>query len=149
MSSSTPVQGVNPNPSSASTPVFTPSQRTSAPFLPPKNPRMGTCIETFIGSNSYHCLFGGTPKADWSGIQDPNQRSRSDLQFRSLDPVAGQKITLHRQKGLSKKFERKHNLTDFQDLVWDHLVKYGLETLSFLPDPKDTTKVLCVVKKHS
>ena len=118
MSSNTPIQGTNPNsPISAlpNPPVYTPSQRLNTPYLAPKDPKMGTCIETFIGSNSFHCLFGGTPKADWSGIEDPDQRSRSDLQFRSLDPVAGQKSTLYRQKGLSKKFERKHNLTEFQD----------------------------------
>ena len=110
---------------------------------------MGTCIETYKGSKSYHLLFGGKPKADWSGIEDPDSRTSSDLQFRSLDPVAGQKSTVYRQKGLSKKFDPKQNLNDFADSVWDHLTKYGLDTVSYLPDPRDRSKALCVVKKHS
>ena len=119
------------------------------PGWKPPDPIMGTCIETYKGSKSYHLLFGGKPKADWSGIEDPDSRTSSDLQFRSLDPVAGQKSTVYRQKGLSKKFDPKQNLNDFADSVWDHLTKYGLDTVSYLPDPRDRSKALCVVKKHS
>ena len=79
------------------------------PGWKPPDPIMGTCIETYKGSKSYHLLFGGKPKADWSGIEDPDSRTSSDLQFRSLDPVAGQKSTVYRQKGLSKKFDPKQN----------------------------------------
>ena len=110
---------------------------------------MGTCEETYAGSNSYYMVFGGKPKADWSGIEDKSTRTMSDLCFRSMDPVAGQKSTFYRTKGISTKFDSKHSLTDFQRSVWDHLVKYGLDTISYLPDPRDPTKVLCTVNNHA
>jgi hypothetical protein len=115
----------------------------------PSNPRMGTTEETFPGSGVYYYAFGGAPKADWSGIEDPSTRLLSDLCFRSLDPVAGQKSTLYRIKGLSKPFDRSQKLSDFQKRVSDHLIKYGLDTIGFLPDPKDSTKVQSVVTYHA
>ena len=119
------------------------------PPLKPKDPLMGTCEETFMGSNVFYYVFGGKPKADWSGIQDLSDRSMSDLCFRSLDPVAGQKSSHYRTKGLSTKFGTKSNLADFQTEVWDHLVKHGLDTISYLPDPRNNSQVLCAVTKHA
>eukprot|EP00972_Heterocapsa_arctica_P089448 13187551-Heterocapsa_arctica.AAC.1 len=60
----------------------------------------------------------------------------SDLCFRSLDPVAGQKSLHYRTKPLNTKFEAKDNITDFQESIWDHLIKYGLDTIGYLPDPR-------------
>ena len=74
----------------------------------------------------------------------------TDLCFRSLDPVAGQKSMLQRIKGLPTKFSVKDNITEFQLKVWDHLVQFGMDTIGYLPDPRDpTNKVLCVVTKHA
>ena len=127
------------------TPIFVPPP----PPRKPADPLMGTCEETYKGSGSFFYVFGGKPKADWSGIEDLNQRSMSDLCFRSLDPISGQKSVHHRTKPLSPKFGMKNNLTDFQSDVWDHLLKFGLDTVSYLPDPRDTNKVLCTVNKHA
>ena len=122
---------------------------TSIPKNKPSNPNMGTCEETYAGSSSYYLVFGGKPKPDWTGIEDITDRTMSDLCFRSLDPVAGQKSTYYRTKGITTKFEAKDSLNDFQRTVWDHLIKYGLDTISYLPDPKDTAKVLCTVNNHA
>ena len=133
-------------------PPYTPTQtpiRSVFQATRPGNSRMGTCEETYQGSNSYYMVFGGKPRSDWSGIEDLNSRSMSDLCFRSLDPVAGQKSTFYRTKPLSTKFEPKHNLTDFQSKIWSHLVKYGLDTIAYLPDPRDSKQVLCTVEKHA
>ena len=111
----------------------------------PANPKMGTTEETYPGSRVYYYAFGGAPKPDWSGIQDVNSRLLSDLCFRSLDPVAGQKSTLHRIKGLEKPYDRTQKLSDFQRNISEHLTKYGLDTIGFLPDPKDSSKVQSVV----
>ena len=125
------------------------SPSLTSPSRPP-NPTMGTCEETYPGSGSYYYVFGGKPKADWSGIEDLSSRTMSDLCFRSLDPVAGQKSSHYRTKPLSTKFDVKKSITDFQADVWEHLCKYGLDTITYLPDPRNsTTKVLCTVTKHA
>ena len=79
------------------------SPSPTSPSRPP-NPTMGTCEETYPGSGSYYYVFGGKPKADWSGIEDLSSRTMSDLCFRSLDPVAGQKSSHYRTKPLSTKY---------------------------------------------
>ena len=128
-----------------SSPIYVPPP----PPRKPKDPLMGTCEETFKGSGSFYYVFGGKPKADWSGIKDLRERSMSDLCYRSLDPVVGQKSVHYRTKPLSSKYGAKNNLATFQADVWDHLKKYGLDTVAYLPDPKDTTEMLCVVNKHA
>jgi hypothetical protein len=115
----------------------------------PKDPRMGSTEETYVGSNVFYYAFGGAPLPDWSGIKDPSSRLLSDLCYRSLDPVSGQKSTLYRTKGLSKPYDRSQKLSDFQKKVWDHLVNYGLDTIGYLQDPKDPTKVQSVVQYHA
>ena len=115
----------------------------------PQDPLMGTCQETYAGSGTFYYAFGGKPLADWTGIKDLSNRSMSDLCFRSLDPVAGQKSSYYRTKGLSNRFGSKESLTDFQIDVWEHLEKYGLDTIGYLPDPKDPSETLCTVTKHA
>ena len=148
-------QGNLPNPPTTPMgqplPAATPTQAVYIPPPPvirPSSPTMGTCQETYPGSKSFYFEFGGKPKADWTGIENTGDRIGSDLCFRSLDPVAGQKSTHYRTKGLSTKFDVKQSITDFQSNVWDHLVKYGLDTIGYLPNPKDENKALCVVTKH-
>jgi hypothetical protein len=115
----------------------------------PPDPLMGTTEETSPGSEVYYYAFGGAPKSDWSGIEDLDSRLLSDLCFRALDPVAGQKSTHYRIKGLTKQFDRTMKLSDFQKNVSEHLIKYGLDTIGFLPDPKDSSKVQSVVTYHA
>ena len=114
----------------------------------PKAPTMGTIEETYAGSKVFYIAFGGEPLPDWTGIRDASSRLLSDLCFRSLDPVAGQKSTLHRIKGLSKPYDRKQKLSEFQKNVWNHLKSYGLDTMGYLPDPKNSTQVKNVVLYH-
>ena len=95
-------------------PTNTPSSTTITSTPKPTAPLMGTTEETYIGSKVFYYAFGGEPESDWTGVTNTNERLMSDLCFRSLDPVAGQKSTQRRTKGLSDKFEAKHNLTEFQ-----------------------------------
>ena len=155
MSANQQQQQGNTQPGPPATPIMTrgtPGQYSIVappPPVRPTSPTMGTCEETYPGSQSYYYAFGGKPYPDWSGIMDKSSRLMSDLCFRSLDPVSGQKSTHYRTKGLSNKYDSKDCLTDFQSDVWDHLVKYGLDTISYLPNPKDLTQVLDVVNKHA
>ena len=132
------------------TPVKIVPSPTIPPPAKPRNPIMDTYEETYIGSNSFYFVFGRKPKVDWSGIEDLSSRSMSDLCFRSLDPVIGQKTKYYRAKALSSKFEGKNSITDLQADVWDHLVNYRLDTNCYLLDPRNPkVKVLCVVTKHT
>ena len=115
----------------------------------PNDPKMGTTHETYSGSNDYYYTFGGKPKADWSDIANIDQRIISDNSVRAIDPVSGQKAAKYRQTGLRKKFESSHSLADFQKEIWDHLVQHGLDTVSYLQDPRNTSDVLSVVTHHS
>ena len=115
----------------------------------PADPLMGTTEETYPGSGSYYYSFGGEPKLDWSGIKDPSSRLLTDLCYRSLDPVAGQKSTIYRTKGLEKKYERTEKLSDFQKKIWEHFKMCGMDTITYLPDPKDSTKAQSTVMFHA
>ena len=144
--SSLPLPPTTPTPTGGSQPTQSGAATTSAP--PPK-PKMGSCEETYPGSGVFYYVFGGELSRYWQSIKDPSKRSFSDLCFRSLDPVSGQKSTRLRTKGISKKYDSRKSLTEFQSLVWDHLVKYGLDTMSYLPDPKDDNLMLSVIKNHA
>ena len=118
----------------------------------PANPVMGTTEETYPGSESYYYAFGGAPKGDWSGIKDPSARLVSDMCCRPTDRVSGQKGTIARQKGLEAKYSQGVKLSDFQKQVMDHLKDFGLDTVSYLPDPQGNSRsldVLSVVSHHA
>ena len=117
--------------------------------LKPTSPLMGTVEETYAGSGYYYLCFGGVPKPDWSGIATKDKETISDLCYRSLDPLKGQKSVKTRTEGLATKLALEQNLKEFQEKVWEHLVKYGLDTIAYLPDPRDQTKVINVVEEHA
>ena len=115
----------------------------------PTKPIMGSVDETYPGSNVYYLSFGGVPKSDWSGRDSASNSPVTDLCYRPIDPVAGQKGSVYRSKGLDNKLKKGSKLSDFQREVTDHLVRYGLDTISYLPDPKEGNKVRCVVTHHA
>ena len=121
----------------------------NAPPPKPNNPKMGTTEETYSGSGDYYYAFGGEPLPDWSGIKDLDTRLLSDLCFRSVDPVSGQKSSVIRTRGISTKYQRKDKLAVFQKQVWTHMRKHGLDTIGYLQDPNDSTSCLSVVTHHA
>ena len=109
---------------------------------------MGTAEESYPGSGVYYYYFGGEPLPDWSGLR-PKARIRSNMCFRPLDPVAGQKSTIIRTTGMKEKFAKTSRLTEFQKKVFKHLRDTGLDTVAYLPDPRDASNVLNVVEYHA
>ena len=145
----TPTPGV-PSTAEAATPGMIQTPMTIAPTTAkPPSPKMGTCEETYAGSGSYYYVFGGEPNRYWTKIKNPDKRILTDHCFRPLDPVSGQKSSRYRTKGLTKKFGTKQSLTEFQQTVWEHLLKFGLDTITYLPDPKSSTLMLSVVTSHA
>jgi hypothetical protein len=113
------------------------------------DPLMGTTEETYQGSKTYYYAFRGTPKSDWSGFQDKTKLLCTDLYFRSLDPIVGQKSTLVHQTGLGTKYDKEQKLSEFQKKIWNHLVKFGLDMIGYLPDPRNNKDVQSVVTYHA
>ena len=143
---------LQPIPAPAPAPVPTnPPMSAAAPASKPRpnDPLMGSTEETYSGSESFYYAFGGAPLPDWSGIADKSKRRLTDLCFRPLDPVSGQKSSVYRTTGLVKPYTQDQKLAEFQLKVWDHLEKYGLDTVGYLPDPSSPTSVLSVVTHHA
>jgi hypothetical protein len=93
---------------------------------------------------------GGKPKYDWSGL-DINAATtfESPNQLRSTYSSSAQKGYNYCKTGLQIKFGHDDDLTSFQDAVMDHLTDTGMDSISYLPDPKDATKMISVIKSHS
>ena len=140
-----------PTPTAGSNLPTTPTTTVYQPAPPPKprDPVMGTTEETFLGSKEYYYAFGGEPNSTWTGLQQSTQRLLNDLCFRPLDPVSGQKSSVIRTKGLANKFTKQQKLTIFQKEIWKHLVKHGLDTISYLQDPHNNNNCLSVINHHA
>ena len=50
---------------------------------------------------------------------------------------------------MTRIFNPTDNLTWFQKAIWRHLKDTGMDTIAYLPDPGDETKVSNVVKLHA
>ena len=82
-------------------PPTTPAGKTSGSggpdeFKPPK-PKFGGIRK--VDSKSYGVWVGGEPKADFSGLKDPDPPSTSATQFRSTSISAQQKSQFYRTAG--------------------------------------------------
>ena len=119
--------------------------------LRPTDPTMGAWKEAGMpGSNTWNCLVGGTPLADWSGLdQTQANQIAFTTRFRPLDPILDVKGLTSRTKGLESKFKKTDDLVIFQSKIWKHLVQHGLDTISYLVNPSDPTQVLDVVNNHT
>jgi hypothetical protein len=116
---------------------------------PPK-PNMGG-LEA-LSKNEWAAWTGDKPLYDWSGL-DPSARTDyiTPNQLRPSEFWSGQKSYNYRCTGLSKErqYSSKTNLSFFQKSVWKHLRNCGMDTISYLPDPQDPTKMTSVVTNHT
>ena len=62
------------------------------------------------------------------------------------DDIKGFKIC---STGLTTKFKQDDDILVFQSHVWKHLTGHGLDTITYLRDPTDTSNVLSVVTCHA
>lgn len=114
---------------------------------PPK-PIMGAIIA--LAKDSWSAWTGGKPKANWTGL-DPSAQldTTSPNQLRPVYVSAAQKGYNHRRTGMIVQFKPTDDLVSFQNAVWDHLTDTGMDSIAYLPDPTDHTKMTNVVKSHS
>ena len=137
-----------PNTPVPNTPATTPGL-PPPPRVPNKILIMGKWEETFIGSGEYNARMGGVSLADWSGL-DPNQcyHTVTTLHYRPLNPTLGAKGYNIRTKGLGTQFKKNDDISELQFKVWDHLTAHGMDTIAYLQDPFDPSKVINVVENH-
>ena len=113
---------------------------------------MGKWEETYEGSGVFHLLRpGGVPKADWSGLlpEDKQEfRAITGRHYRSLNPVKGVKGLEAREEGLEEKFHKGEDLTTCQQALKKHFEQHGMDTVTYLQDPHDLSKMQCVLEHH-
>ena len=120
---------------------------TNSTFKPP-TPKMGGLIQ--VTATDWCAWTGGVPLADWSGL-DPTAPTTptEDYQFRHHNPAYSQKATKFRETGMENKFKRDDHLLDFISHVQAYFKRTGLDTISYLPDPTNSSQVASVLKEYS
>ena len=86
----------------------------------------------------------GKPDANWSSLLKTNPAVTPGM-LRSEDPKAS--IAAHelRKKGLATKLVDTKGLRAFKSDVIAHLVEHGMDTIAYVPNPHDPTKMLDIV----
>ncbi len=116
------------------------------PFKP-TTPKFGGVQET--ASQTWNAWTGGKPKADWSGLEDPTPPVINATQFRPASVISQSKSRHYRVMGLETKFTRNDELLSFQKKVSKHLKLHGMDTIAYLEDPTDTSRVVSVIEDHA
>ena len=121
-----------------------PPPRTS--FAPLK-PKFGNMSE--VAKDSWVTWTGGKPKADWSGLEEPNPTTVEPNQHRSTSLGTQAKSQFYRVKGMETKFGKNSDLLVFQKDVMQHLKEHGLDTITYLPDPTKKDTLVSVITDHA
>ena len=105
---------------------------------------------TALSKDEWSAWTGGKPKADWSGLVDQHTvDSTSPNQLRPVYVSAALKGYNYRRTGLKNTFKPTNDLIAFQNSVWSHLTDSGMDSIAYLNDPLDATKMTNVVKAHA
>jgi hypothetical protein len=108
--------------------------------------------ESFYGAKDWSTPVGGKPNSEWTGLDTTFNNSllsyKSPNAKRFLNEFQNAKQYEKRTVGLKIKFTEKANLNDFKTQTYAELLKHGLDTITFVHDPSDNTKMVSVVKDH-
>lgn len=115
---------------------------------PPKveEPIMGSVVHE---GKEFIPFTGGKPTADWCGLESEISYWTSPNQARPVSLTAAQKLYNQRKAGLTTKFKRGSDLIHFKKAVWKHLEDTGMDTVLYVPDPVESTKMLSVITDHA
>ena len=128
------------------TPAPIPAMASTATYTPTK-PIMGGLQQQ--SDTTWIPWTGGKPRADWTELEEPIPSVIGSNQYRTNSIGGSTKAEYYRTKGLEDKFSRKGDLLTLQLEVLDHLEKYGLDSIAYLPDPIDNAKMVCVITDHA
>ena len=103
--------------------------------------------------DEYSPWTGGKPLADWSGLDfdttKPNPANKDHEQSSQLRPMKNSSGFDDRCAGFELKFKRSDDLYKFQRKLLDHFVTRGMDTITYLTDPSDSTEVINILTQHS
>merc|ERR1712197_60564 len=111
-----------------------------------QTPRMGGI--SYQGPYAY-AWTGGEPKADWSGLKDPESINVNPLRLRSNSVKAARDFE-DRQSGLypgeeAKRFTKGNSLHKFLEKINDSFKDYGMDTIAYQRDPRDRKVVVNIL----
>lgn len=105
-------------------------------------PTMGNCGK--LSKDEWAAWTGGKPNHTWTdlGPKAPTEIT-SPNQLRPLYASSAQKGHNYRKMtGLETKFDKSDDLLVFINSIWDHLVDAGMDSIAYLPDPVNATKMV-------
>ena len=123
------------------------SQGSAAAFVYKlKKPKMGDLVQ--IADGVWAILCGGTPLADWTGIDGTFVQSNPN-QLRYPQSSSAAKHHAYRKMGLEDKFEKvKGNFRLFKADVGQAAMERGFRTILCLKCPDDGSKMRFVIEDH-
>ena len=120
------------------------NESTQTPDIP--TPIMGGIQKQ---SDGYWTAWtGGEPNAFWTALLKETPSSINPTQFRPTSIGSSSKARYYRTQGLDDKFTRKSALITFQRKVMEHLEEYGMDSISYLPSPVDSGKMISIISDH-
>ena len=99
---------------------------------------------TQVSDTAWDAWTGGKPKPSWVGLDNLNGLD-SPNQLCPIYASSAQKGYNYRKKGLDIKFSRKDDLQVFQKKVKAHLVDCGMDTIAWIEDPIDPSRMVNII----
>ena len=112
----------------------------------PQQPKHGNLIE--IGTDVWVAYTGGKPSADWSQLESAPTTTIGPNQYRATSISTQAKSQYYRTQGLETKFSKGKDLQTFQRKIFDHMKLHGMDTITYLEDPYDKSKLVSVVQDY-
>ena len=108
-------------------------------------PIMGTLV--WIKSDTFAAWMQGIPNSDWTDLKI----STAELQQSSqICPMLGDSSFHEQSKGLDVKYSKeKGDLFSFQCKLLQHFQDTGMDTITYLKDLGDSTKMVNLLMDHT
>jgi hypothetical protein len=109
---------------------------------------MGGLLQSTHGE--FEPWTGGRPLYDWSGLDSTwVTKSKSPNQLHPTGSHGAQKSYNYRQKGLKTSFDRGSDLSVFQTALLKKLQDTGLDTITYMPHPKDPKDMVSILQYYA
>jgi hypothetical protein len=133
---------------SATTAALTPLPATPSSYIQPPTPILGGLLQSTYGE--FEPWTGGRPLYHRSGL-DTTWVTKSKLpnQLCPTSSSGAQKSYNYRQKGLKTSFNRGSDLSVFQTALLKKLQDTGLDTITYMPHPKDPKDMVSVLQYYA
>lgn len=118
------------------------------PAAPPvqriQKPIMGDVV--ILPSGTEIAWVGGKPKLDWTGLDICTMPIPTPAMYRDVG-AKDVKSFSYCTRGLEPKLTLKDDLRAIARKVMSHLKQHGMDTISYVPDPANTSSMESVVEK--